>query len=250
MRKIVLWFAGVLLSVSGFSQMTADFGLWGGLSGYFGDIEGNTLTQPSFPVLGALYRLNFNQRVSARAMLQTGKVGAEGFIQNTTWQFDKNVLDVSLQVEINYLRYMVGNKRYPFTSYITAGVGGIRYSYDPPYMYTFNPENPLLNYNDNPDDSRDSDKNKHPHFTLPFGMGFKFNFFKKIGLGVEYQMRKIFNDGLDNLNDPLAHYNEQGKIVTYTDYVHNNDWISYLGMQLTFNFNIGSKACPAYDKIK
>jgi hypothetical protein len=62
-------------------------------------------------------------------------------------------------------------------------------------------------------------------------------------------MRKILkNDCLDDLNDPLAHYNDQGNKVTYSDYVHNNDWISYIGLQMTFNFYIGTKACPAYDK--
>jgi hypothetical protein len=249
MRKIILWFTGVLLSISGFSQMTADFGLWGGGSGYFGDIENNTLTQTSFPILGAFYRHNFNQRVSARAMFLTGKVGAEGVIQNYDWQFSKNVQDLSVQIEINFLRYMVGNKRYPFTSYLTAGLGGIRYPYDPPYMYAFNPGYPKLNYDDNPDDSDDSDADTEYALTLPFGMGFKFNFWKKIGLGVEYQMRKILNnDCLDDLNDPLAHNNIQGDKVTYTDYVHNNDWISYIGLQMTFNFYIGTKACPAYDK--
>jgi len=44
MRKIVLWFTGILLSVSGFSQITADIGIWGGWSGYIGDIEEMTLT--------------------------------------------------------------------------------------------------------------------------------------------------------------------------------------------------------------
>jgi hypothetical protein len=242
MRKIILWFTGVFLSVSGFSQVTADFGIWGGVSGYMGDIEDNTLTQMSFPVLGAFYRHNFNQRVSARVLFLTGKVAADGVFQNNPdWKFDKTVQDISLQIEINYLKYMVGNKRYPFTSYLTAGVGAIHYPYemDPALVAAFNPMHNKGN---------DPVNQSVVSLTFPFGMGFKFSFWKKIGLGIEYQMRKIFDDRLDNLDDPLAHYNDQGNEVTYTDFLHNNDWTGYLGMQLTYNFYIGSKACPAYDK--
>jgi hypothetical protein len=61
-------------------------------------------------------------------------------------------------------------------------------------------------------------------------------------------MRKLFDDRLDNLDDPLATVTSQGKTIKYTDLYHNNDWTGYLGLQVTFNFNIGSEPCPAYDK--
>ena len=241
MRKIVLWFTGILLSVSGFSQITADIGIWGGWSGYIGDIEEMTLTQSSFPVLGVFYRHNFNQRVSARAMFLTGPVSAEGTIQNTAWNFDKGIQDLSFQLEINYLRYMLGNKRYWFTSYITAGVGAtfFKYQLDPALLNSFN-----TTHNKGTDPLNENVISP----TLPFGFGFKFNLGKRLGLGVEYQMRKIFSDKLDDLDDPLAHFNNQGKEVTYTDFLHNNDWTGFLGLQLTYSVYLGDKACPAYDK--
>jgi hypothetical protein len=185
MRKIVLWLAGIFLSVSGFSQITADIGIWGGWSGYMGDIEEMTLTQSSFPLIGAFYRQNFNQRISARAMFLTGPIAAEGTIQNTAWSFDKQIQDLSLQVEINYLRYMLGNKKYSFTSYITAGVGATFFTYrlDPARLYSFNP---------NHNKGTDPLNKKVFSPTLPFGFGFKFNMGKRLGIGVEYQMRKIF----------------------------------------------------------
>jgi hypothetical protein len=243
MRKIVLWLAGIFLSVSGFSQITADIGIWGGLSGYLGDIEEITLTQTSFPVLGAFYRQNFNERVSARAMFLTGSIAAEGTIQNTAWNFDKNIQDITLQVEVNYLRYMLGNRRHPFTSYVTVGLGTTIYPYrlDPAVLSVFNPSH---------NKGTASENSTVAALTLPFGLGFKFNMGKRLGLGVEYQMRKVFNDKLDDLDDPLAHFNSHGKEITYTSFFHNNDWTGFLGLQLTYSIYLGAKACPAYDKKK
>jgi hypothetical protein len=246
MRKIVLWLTGVFLSVSGFSQITADIGVWGGWSGYMGDIEEFTLTQTSFPVLGAFYRQNFNQRISARAMFLTGPISAEGTIQNTAWSFDKQIQDLSLQVEINFLRYMLGNRKHPFTSYITAGIGAAFFTYrlDQANLIKLNSFNPNHNKGTDPVNK----KVLAP--TLPFGFGFKFNMGKRLGIGVEYQMRKIFSDKLDDLDDPLANINSQGKEIIYTDFFHNNDWSGFLGLQLTYSIYLGAKACPAYDKMK
>jgi hypothetical protein len=243
MRKVVLWLTGIILSVSGFSQVTADIGIWGGWSGYTGDIEEFTLTQSSFPLLGVLYRQNFNQRVSARAMFLTGPIAAEGTIQNTAWSFDKGISDLSLQMEINYLRYMLGNKRYHFTSYITAGVGVqfFPYTLDPAMLTAFNPSH--LKGVELIDDNIITP-------TLPFGFGFKFNAGKRLGIGIEYQMRKLFSDKLDDLDDPLANISYQGKEIRYTDFLHNNDWTGFLGILVTYSIYLGAKDCPAYDKKK
>jgi hypothetical protein len=243
MRKIVLWLAGIFLSVSGFSQITADIGIWGGWSGYMGDIEEMTLTQSSFPLIGVFYRQNFNQRISARAMFLTGPIAAKGTIQNTAWDFDKNIQDLSFQVEVNYLRYMLGNKKHPFSSYITAGVGTTFFSYrlDPARLSVFNPTH---------NKGTASVSKSVAALTLPFGFGFKFNMGKRLGIGVEYQMRKIFSDKLDDLDDPLANFNSQGKEINYSNFFHNNDWTGFLGLQLTYSVYLGAKACPAYDKMK
>ena len=176
-------------------------------------------------------------------MFLTGPISAEGTIQNSDWSFDKQIQDLSFQVEINYLRYMLGNKRYPFTSYITAGVGATFFTYvlDPARIIVFNP---------NHDKGTDLLNQKVFAPTLPFGFGFKCNMGKRLGIGVEYQMRKIFSDKLDDLDDPLAHYNSQGKGTTFTNYFHNNDWSGFLGLQLTYSIYLGAKACPAYDKMR
>ena len=84
--------------------------------------------------------------------------------------------------------------------------------------------------------------------TIPFGIGFKYTIGKRLGMGIEYQMRKLLSDKLDDLDDPLAHINADGDEITYTDQFHNNDWSAYLGIHLTYKIYIGKKACPAYER--
>lgn len=240
MRKLILWIAGIILSVSGFSQVTADIGVWGGGSGYAGDIENSNLSPNTLPMFGAYYRYNFHQRISARLMFLTGKVAFGGEFQNYPWEFEKGVQDLTLQGEVNYLKYMLGNKKASFTSYVTGGVGVMYYSYtrQPELIGLFNPS-----HNKGEAEGDESVMT----MTLPFGMGFKFNIGKRLGLGMEYQVRKIFDDRLDDLDDPLAHFNQLGDEVTYSDFVHNNDWTGFLGVHLTYKIYLGSKPCPAYD---
>jgi len=243
MRKIVLFITGIFLSCSGFSQVTADVGIWGGGSGYIGDLEENTITQISVPFLGAFFRYNFNQRVGARLQIMTGPTGARGPIQNYDWTFNKSISELTLQAEINYLKYMLGNKKASFSPFVTAGLGIMYFNYDrrPGEISMFNQQHIL-----GPAEGNEAVVST----VLPFGIGFKFNLAKRLGVGIEYQMRMIFDDRLDDLDDPLAHRNQDGNIVKYSDFIHNNDWTGYLGLFLTYKIYTSSKPCPAFDSIK
>lgn len=254
MRKLVLWLLMLMPGGVVYSQVTADIGLWGGASGTLGDLRGNTLFPTTFPTLGAYFRYNFNQRTSARLMFLSGKAAGEGTILGQPWAFDKAVQDLSLQVEINYLKYMLGNKKSSFTSYLTAGGGVMYYNYEPRVGGTTPEETGIGNINPSHPDAGIGSTQSVITPTLPFGIGVKFNMGKRVGLGVEYQMRKLFNDGLDDLDDPMgsvvrdpADPTKITQTSSFTDQLHNNDWIGFLGVHLTFKVYMGSKPCPAYD---
>jgi hypothetical protein len=195
-------------------------------------------------VLGGYFRYNFNQRVGARFMVLAGQVAGKGPLQGVDWEFEKSVMDISFQAEINYLKYMIGNKKAWFTSYLTAGAGVMFYSPDQENIlniWYFNPFHPVAG-------TQGSGVSNQPvtALTFPFGMGFKLNAGKRMGIGIEYQMRKIFDDKLDDLDDPLS-YKKNGETVKYTDFIHNNDWAGFLGLHITYKIYTGGKPCPAYD---
>ncbi len=244
MKKILLVFAAVWITVSGKAQITADIGVWGGTSVYFGDIDETNPLQPLNPNFGAYFRYNFNSRVGLRMMFLTGGISEQGVIEGEVTSFNKTVQDFSLQAEINFLRYILGVEKTPYSAYVTAGIGVEYFPYDmDPVIAVFNP-------NHNKGSAPPSESVIAP--TIPFGIGFKYTLGQRLGIGIEYQMRKMFSDKLDNLDDPLAYitYNADETIkdeIKYTDLTHNNDWSGYLGIHLTYKIYMGKKACPAYD---
>jgi opacity protein-like surface antigen len=243
MKKILLVFAVVWITVSGNAQVTADIGIWGGSSVCLGDMDETNPLQPLNLNFGGYFRYNFNARVGLRAMFLTGTFSDEGMIEGVPATFSKSVQDFSLQVEINYLKYILGVDKTPFTSYVMAGIGVAYFPYEmnPAFIASFNPV-----HNKGSAIVNESVVTT----TIPFGIGFKYSLGQRLGIGIEYQMRKLFSDKLDNLDDPLAYITTVNGIqeeVTYTDKIHNNDWTGYLGIHLTYKIYIGKRACPAYE---
>ncbi len=240
MKRIVLVFMVVVLTVSGFAQKSADIGIWGGSSSYFGDIKDAPMMQSFNLNFGAFFRYNFNPRVAMRAEFLTGSFAADGFVQDVAWDFKKNVQDLSFLFEINYLKFILGEKNTPYTPYIMGGVGIMYFPYvfRSGLMASVNPAYPV------PDNFEESVATP----SIPFGFGIKFSIGSKLGIGIEYQIRKMLNDKLDDADDPLFYINDEGKVVKYTDVLHNNDWPGYLGIYATYKINLDKKACPAYDR--
>mgnify|MGYP005849433599 CR=1 FL=1 len=262
MKKIVLVFIAVFLTVSGFAQKTADIGIWGGTSSYWGDVKGVPPIQTFNPNFGAYFRYNFNKRVGLRMQFLTGKFAVDkGLVEDFLFSFEKRVQDVSLMAEINYLNFVLGNKKTPFTPYILAGVGVMYFPYelvsndyisiDPTSL----PGNldVLMRFNNNHPLVIDGIQINEPTVTasIPLGFGVKFSIGQRFGIGAEYMVRKIFIDKLDDLDDPLtfdATGVAGGDIINYTNFLHNNDWPGYMGVHITYRIYLSQKACPAYDR--
>ena len=240
MKKIVLVFIAVVLTVSGFAQKSADIGIWGGSSTYFGDIKDVPPMQSFNLNFGAFFRYNINTRVGMRAEFLTGSFAADGLVQDVPWDFKKNVQGLSFLIEINYLKFILGEKNTPYTPYIMGGIGIMYfpYTFRPGLMALVNPDYPV------PDNFEESVATP----SIPFGFGIKFSIGSKLGIGVEYQLRKMLNDKLDDVDDPLSYTNDEGKVIKYTNILHNNDWPGYLGIYATYKINLDKKACPAYDR--
>jgi len=253
MKKGVLTVIAVLLSVSGFGQKTADIGLWGGASTYWGDLQEVEFSQSVNPVYGAFFRYNFNARVSLRAIYLFGKINAVGYIEGRLWDdlsdisYDlppdwspKMIHDFSFMIEINYLKYVLGLKKTPVSPYIMGGVGVMYFPYtlDPRAIYMFNQRH-------NKEDIEVNESVMAP--VIPFGMGVKTHIGKRFGIGAEFIIQKLFSDKLDNLDDPLAHINSHGDEVIYNNLWHNNDYTAYLGINLTYKIYLGKEICPAYE---
>ena len=234
MKRLLIVFLVGFMVLKSLGQPSVDVGIFGGAGTYFGDMKNVELSKSVNPAYGAFMRYNFNPRYAFRFNVINGTIGAEGEFDSQTWgptntnkywDFNKNVLDISLQFEFNFYKYIVGDKETPHSTYIFAGVGMQSYEYKYQLLTSQSSGYEVTQ-------------------TIPFGLGFKFNVSKRIGLGIEAGLRKSFSDKLDDLDDPFSYTITEGDKVTtvsYTDQLHNNDWTSYAGIHLVYKLIYGNK---------
>jgi len=213
----------ISLSLSVFCQRSADYGIFGGVSSYLGDINPNRPFYSPRPAGGLFYRYNLHPRQSIRGNIFIG--GLQGYDSdfNNLYQqtrgntFSGSVLEGLLQFEFNFLPYSTQGKRWNYTPYFATGVG----------IAFFNTNSPI---------------NDHPFQpVIPFSVGFKINIYKNLGLEAEYGFRKTFYDNFDGLEDKVS--------PDHKAWLHNNDWYSFAGISFTWKIYNKLAGCPAFKDV-
>jgi len=209
----VLLFYCLFVSVSG--QRGADYGIFGGVSSYTGDINPGTFLNSPGPAGGIFYRFNLNPRQSLRASINYGVLAAADSNSSNVFQqtrgafFSGTVGEFVLQFEFNFFPYSTQGKVWDYTPYLAAGSGVA-------FVNTVSSQiTPII----------------------PFSIGFKVNVYKNVGLEAEYGFRKTFYDNFDGLKN---------KDFSAPSVLHNNDWYSFAGLSITWKFYSKLAGCPAY----
>jgi hypothetical protein len=206
----------IILFLPVYAQRNADYGVFGGVSSYIGDINPERILYSPSPAAGFFYRYNLHPRQAIRMNLLAGGLKANdldfnnSFQQNRGASFSGVAGELSAQFEFNFFDYTTFGKWFDYSPYIAAGMGvaminTVGVSYIP---------------------------------VIPFSVGFKINIYKNLGLEAEYGFRKTFYDNFDGLKDfidPADH-----------GWLHNNDWYSFLGVSLTWKMYNRLAGCPAY----
>jgi len=202
-------------------QQTADIGLFIGGGIPITDYDKTYLGQSLNLEYGVYYRYNYNSRFSLRINGVYGSIGASGELAGypSPQQFKKKVIDLDAMIEINYLDFLIGVPAMKFSPFVFTGIG----------LAIFPDKDNAMKITPN----------------IPIGIGAKYAFSKYFSVGAEASLHKLMNDDLDNLDNP---YQKDG-LIKVNDIAHNNDWISYFGLTLTYKFYSGKKACPAYNTI-
>jgi hypothetical protein len=219
MKKIHWLLLFLVLSHSLSGQRNSDYGLFGGVSSYIGDINPGRLLYSPLPAGGLFYRLNLNPREALRANIFFGGIRANdldfknAFQQARGKSFSGSVSELALQFEFNFLPYSTQGKRWNYTPYFAAGAG---LAFVNTVSMAWIP-------------------------VIPFSFGFKINIFKNIGLEAEYGFRKTFYDNFDGLKDFVAP-SDLGSI-------HNNDWYTFTGIAVTWKIYNKLAGCPAYGEV-
>ena len=129
MKRLFGFLLSILLTLSVSGQRSADYGIFGGVSSYMGDINPNRLFYSPGPAGGIFYRYNLHPRQSIRANIFLGGIKAYDMDFNNDFQIERNssfkgsVGELAVQFEFNFLPYSTQGKRWNYTPYLAAGVG-------------------------------------------------------------------------------------------------------------------------------
>jgi hypothetical protein len=210
----------LFLTVGIYGQRKADYGVFGGVSSYIGDINPGRLLYAPLPAAGAFYRYNLNPRQSVRVNFFAGGIQGNDndfrndFQQTRNASFTGFVGEIAGQFEFNFFPYATDGKRWNYTPYLAAGAG---ISFVDSKTITYVP-------------------------VVPFSFGFKINIYKNLGIEAEYGFRKTFYDNFDGLNDDLVSQQDHG-------WLHNNDWYTFTGICVTWKIYNKLAGCPAYNDV-
>ena len=215
MRKTILLFIFSTVFSVGFSQSVSfrrafEIGVMGGGSYYIGDLN-QTHFKYSKPAFGVIARYNLSTRHSLRFTATYGNVLGEDSKSNNTYLVNRNlvfhssIIEVAMGFEIDLIKYRINDMKYPISPY---------FFYELAY-FRMNPKAP------NPNGGEDialqeigtegqgtvlNTKKQYGlnQFSVPLGIGLKFNIKKRIAVSFEYGIRKTFTDYLDDVSGKYA----------------------------------------------
>ena len=295
-KIILLFILFPLISISQSFVPYNEIGVFIGGSYYIGDLNELhfNLTQPA---TGVFYKKNIDRRFAIKSSLLYGEIRGSDKTNkidstkiNRNLHFKSPITELSAQVEFNFMNYETGNKKYSFSPYITSGIS----------FYKFNPQ--ARRYDTNTPFDNDNNGTSNPwielqslgtegqhsasypgrspymlsQFAIPLGVGFKISLSKNFSFSLEYVVRKVFTDYLDDVSltyvDPSILYTESQIAASLSDRSINfqnwhtqnnsgieywdqnigknrgnennwNDWFTFCGISIIYKFNTTPKVC-------
>lgn len=233
--KLVLFGLLMILSSVAFGQRgrALDVGVMAGGTYYMGDLNQSRHFYSPHLNLGGIVKYHFNPRIILRAGGFYSRISARdsdfsnAFQQQRDLEFETSLIELSAQVEFNFLPFIVGQpRRHGFTPYLQTGL----------VLYVANESHDFLS------------------FALPVGIGVKKNIGPRLIVGAEWAFRRTFSDQLDNYTgEDISQYSTSFSTPTFEvdwhkqySFKYTNDWYVYAALTLSYAFRLGGLGCPAY----
>lgn len=234
-----------------------EIGPLGGVSYYMGDLNPKLHFNMSKLAYGAIIRYNFDERWAIRANLISGGIEGDDLKTQSTanrdLHFTSKITEISLQGELHFFKYRTGSERHWFTPYIFGGIGIMMYN--PQTIIDGQSVNLRELGTEGQFSSVYPDRNPYnlTQVCLPFGVGIKISFLKRLCLTLEWGMRKTFTDYLDDcsktyyLNHETTNYSNPAAMASDPTQNHDfddkrgeaqfKDWYNFTGLTLTYKIN-------------
>jgi hypothetical protein len=251
-----------------------EFGIAGGISQYFGDLNPDYHFNTPKPVFGIFFRKQLTDYISVRIQGQFAQVGYSDvynkqntFDQRRNLSFNSNIWQLGLQGDFNFFRFIPGDGNHRSTPYLTVGIG--MFSFDPYayldgqkyYLRELGTEGQAAGY-----DGRKPYNNIAAY--IPLGLGYKYNLNPKMNIGIEVVYNFTTTDYLDDVSKTYAGINnfpalpdgdpsaaallQDRSYETGTPPIgiqgrqrgYSNQSDGFLFIEVMFSFNISSYRCP------
>ena len=192
------------------NELVGEFGVTVGAAHYFGDLNTRAGLNRPKPAIGAFYRKQFNNYLGLRIGIHYAQLGYSDIYSKNEFQkrrnlsFNTDIWEFALNGDFNFFKFMPGDPRYPFTPYITLGLGVFSYN---PYAYLNNKKyflRPLGTEGQNVAYVDAAGKTRKPYgsmaLCIPIGFGIKYNVSERMNFSVEISQRLTATDYLDDVS--------------------------------------------------
>jgi hypothetical protein len=176
-----------------------EFGLGGGGAGYIGDLNINNPLKVSGPSVSGFIKDNFDGYLSAKVALTYGSISAADStssyaqFRERNLSFTTTLAEVSIIGEFNFMNYIPELGRSNYTPYLFLGFAVA--NYNPTTIYDG------IKYELRP---LETEGEKKPYsstaFSIPYGLGIKYNFSGSFTLGAEIGYRSPNTNYLDDVS--------------------------------------------------
>jgi hypothetical protein len=250
-----------------------EFGVSGGVSQYFGDLNPNYHFNTPKAVFGMYFRKQLNDYIAVRISAHFAQLGYSDtyntqneFELRRNLSFNTNVWEFGFQGDFNFLKFVPGDGEHRSTPYITFGIG--MFSFDP-YAYLGGQKYYLRELGTEGENAGYEGRKPYNNIAayIPLGLGYKYNLNPKMNIGFEIVYRFTTTDYLDDVSKTYAGINnfpplapspqspaallqdrsyETGEPIGIAGkqrgYSNQND--GYLFAEIMLSINISSYRCP------
>lgn len=202
MPKFAVFIVLIFLSFN-LQAQTWELGGFVGSAGYMGDLNPNNPVKFNGLSAGAFIKRNFDGYLSARLNYNYGKISADDRyssnpqFRNRNLSFTDNLNEVSVIGEFNFMRYIPEAGQNKYTPFIYLGAGIVGYNPQATYMGQVYDLRPLTTEGQAKQYSKTA-------ISIPYGVGFKYNFTGKWNLIADIGYRQPNTDYLDDVSRNYA----------------------------------------------
>ena len=252
----------IMLFTTTISAQTLEVGGFVGTSYYLGELNPGLPFNQTQLAYGGLIRYNINSRWAVKFSYNRGKLqGSDatgGSVVNRDLDFKSQINDFSLVAEFNFWEYFTGSKKNYFAPYIFGGVSYFTFnstSIGGADLHAAGTEGQNVGFEGR------SPYNKYS-FAVPFGFGFKYSVTDRLGIAIEWGMRKTFTDYIDDISttyyfdaaSPPPEISRENQLLSDPTMSHDanvqrgddktNDWYNFTGVTVTYKFDLRrNKGC-------